>query len=161
MAVIKIKPSSYQDIADKYANGLPLREIAQVYHVHPSTVQRILNKLGIERRSTGRYGGESRFPMTYEERLSALKTSYGLLESDIVAIIKKQDGRCPICERKIPGKYGPGNHVDHCHNTGAIRGLLCNRCNVGIGFFNDDGDMLRRAAEYIETSVYTRVLDSD
>lgn len=51
---------------------------------------------------------------------------------------------CGICGQ-------PSTHIDHDHNTGRIRGPLCNRCNRGIGFFHDDPKLLRQAVLWVET----------
>jgi hypothetical protein len=58
------------------------------------------------------------------------------------------DGKCAICEQACP----TGNRlaVDHDHGTGAYRGLLCMRCNIGLGKFRDRPDLLRKAADYLE-----------
>ncbi len=53
-----------------------------------------------------------------------------------------QEGKCLICEE-------PATCVDHNHTTNAIRGLLCIKCNAGIGQFNENPTLLRKAAEYI------------
>jgi hypothetical protein len=66
-----------------------------------------------------------------------------------------QNGLCAICHhhetRKDPrsGRTTP-LHVDHCHITNNVRGLLCNRCNCGLGYFRDDPTLLRAAAAYLE-----------
>lgn len=60
-------------------------------------------------------------------------------------ILAAQGGVCALCTR-------PATCCDHDHDTGAIRGALCNSCNVGLGAFRDDPDRLRRAAEYLEVS---------
>lgn len=54
-----------------------------------------------------------------------------------------QNGRCAICERPRP------LCVDHDHDTGAVRGLLCQKCNKGIGLLDDDPNVLIRAMEYV------------
>ena len=54
-----------------------------------------------------------------------------------------QSGKCAICG--LSDKL----FVDHCHNTGAIRGILCNKCNSGMGFLNDDPNLLKKAYEYL------------
>lgn len=63
-----------------------------------------------------------------------------------------QGGVCAIC-RKPADPYGVRAasrlHVDHDHLTGAVRALLCNNCNRGIGYLADSPELLRAAADYI------------
>ena len=65
------------------------------------------------------------------------------------AMLVEQEGRCLICRAHVD-ELPKTLVVDHCHITGRIRGLLCDRCNVGIGKMNDDPELLRRAAGYLE-----------
>jgi hypothetical protein len=73
-----------------------------------------------------------------------LKERYGVTEQEVAAMIEAQDGLCAICRTK------PAEHVDHDHETGAIRGILCFTCNVGLGNFGDDGELLWLASHYLE-----------
>lgn len=59
-----------------------------------------------------------------------------------------QGGMCAICQRPQLGARRLA--ADHCHASGVQRGLLCERCNIGLGNFGDDPSALRRAAEYVE-----------
>lgn len=61
-----------------------------------------------------------------------------------------QDGRCAICSTTEPGHGHVVFVVDHCHQTGKVRGLLCRNCNAAIGLLGDDPKVLRVAAVYIE-----------
>lgn len=63
------------------------------------------------------------------------------------SLLESQDGRCAICG-EAPGHYSLA--VDHDHATGAVRGLLCSPCNLGVGHFRDNPKRLRIAAAYIE-----------
>lgn len=74
---------------------------------------------------------------------------YGLTVDEFEALLLAQEGRCAICRTdKVPRR---GNwHVDHCHESGRIRGILCHGCNVALGHFKDNADLLRRAAEYLQ-----------
>ena len=71
---------------------------------------------------------------------------YGITSDEYIAMVKDQRGLCAICDR--PMTRHP--HVDHDHDTGVIRGLLCYTCNVGLGSFGDDPERLRAAAKYVE-----------
>ena len=83
-------------------------------------------------------------------RTRHLKAMYGLTREEYDRLLDEQQGRCAICFTDRPG--GKGNwHVDHDHDSGRVRGLLCAGCNVGIGHFRENADRLRAAAEYIET----------
>lgn len=59
-----------------------------------------------------------------------------------------QGGRCAICDQ--PCDKGGELSVDHCHETGRVRGLLCRNCNVGLGYFRDLPGRLTDAANYLK-----------
>lgn len=80
----------------------------------------------------------------------ALKSKYGLSVEDFNALLDKQDNRCVICSEKFTSTKH--RHVDHCHTTKKVRGLLCQFCNTGLGNFRDSPDRLRAAANYLEKS---------
>jgi hypothetical protein len=75
---------------------------------------------------------------------------YGISDEDYEAMLLRQGGACGICRRK-PGKRRLD--VDHCHVTGQVRGLLCRKCNSGIGFYGDDARLTREAAAYLEAAL--------
>lgn len=80
---------------------------------------------------------------------SHIKRKYGVTLEEYDLMLNKQGSRCLICNRhqtevKIP--FG----VDHDHKTGRIRGLLCNKCNQGLGLFNDDINILLKAIKYLK-----------
>jgi hypothetical protein len=58
-------------------------------------------------------------------------------------LLVAQGGKCAICFSPDP------NQLDHCHDTGKIRGVLCVRCNLGLGAFADDPTLLEQAIEYL------------
>lgn len=68
---------------------------------------------------------------------------YGLTVEALDELKKKQQSKCAVCfsEEEL--------HVDHDHETGSVRGLLCGRCNRGIGMFDDDADKLSAAVGYL------------
>jgi predicted nucleic acid-binding Zn ribbon protein len=73
---------------------------------------------------------------------------YGISIEEFEARLASQDGRCAICRTDTWNGKGP--HIDHSHETGALRGILCHKCNLGLGKFNDDPDLLRAAIRYLE-----------
>lgn len=78
-----------------------------------------------------------------------LKSEYGITLEYYDRMVESQSGTCCICrERPSTGKY-PILHVDHDHETGVVRGLLCDSCNRGLGFFGDSPKKLIAAAQYV------------
>jgi hypothetical protein len=78
-------------------------------------------------------------------RVNNLRNLYGLSPEDFELMARTQNGLCAICQ-SLPDQLV----VDHCHITGNVRGLLCNKCNRGIGQLNDDIETVRSALEYLE-----------
>jgi hypothetical protein len=81
-----------------------------------------------------------------------LKRSYGITLDDYNDMYRKQNGRCKICNRHIDEIMSSRKKhlcVDHCHKTKVIRGLLCDKCNRGLGLFNDSSELLMVASEYL------------
>lgn len=70
---------------------------------------------------------------------------FGMEPSEYQALLTLQKGCCALCLDKLQVP-----NVDHCHNTGVTRGLLCRGCNLGLGNFKDSSVVLRRAVRYLE-----------
>lgn len=92
---------------------------------------------------------------TPEKRRAAhIKHRYGLTAAEYDALVEQQGGRCAIC-REYPTERNTRAHwdgklcVDHDHDTGRVRGLLCNDCNLVAGYGKSPA-VLRAAAEYLQ-----------
>lgn len=89
-----------------------------------------------------------------ERRSAALArniTRYGISVDEHQQMLAKQEGLCAIC-RKPPAMTARTSqrlHIDHDHETGKVRGLLCDRCNVGLGHFRDSSKLLAAAITYL------------
>lgn len=80
-----------------------------------------------------------------------LHQRYGLTLYEYNQLLNKQKGRCKICKSLHTGRKTSSHfHVDHCHTTGKIRGLLCHKCNSALGKFNDDVQILKNAIKYLK-----------
>ena len=78
-----------------------------------------------------------------------LKKRYGITYEQYQEMCRDQDDRCKICG--IPSQdLSVRLHIDHCHTTGKIRGLLCQNCNRGLGMFKDNQELLLKAKGYLD-----------
>ena len=79
--------------------------------------------------------------------------TYGITLADARQILHRQGGWCAICKTEVHFNERRRNSavVDHCHETGVVRGILCNHCNCGLGMFKDKPNVLRNAAEYLQS----------
>jgi hypothetical protein len=92
-----------------------------------------------------------------QDRHRKLKMNYGITAREYDALLASQGGGCAICGRdKNPGKFRQSLPVDHDHETGKIRGILCIDCNRALGMFRDDPRLLRKAAKYVESATINR-----
>lgn len=71
----------------------------------------------------------------------------GINVEDAREALRAHDGRCACCGS--PDHRGRGWQMDHDHKTGKVRGILCSRCNLGIGHLGDDADGVRKALAYL------------
>lgn len=83
------------------------------------------------------------------ERKSKFKRTYGITFEQYESMLEAQGGGCAICHAKEPSNRTKFFAVDHCHETGKVRGLLCTKCNRGLGFFNDKSTLLQAASSYL------------
>lgn len=84
-----------------------------------------------------------------------LKRLYGISLIDLESVYNTQSGLCAICGKELvlTGDWSDKHKivcVDHNHITGEVRGLLCGKCNRGLGFFNDSQELLENASTYLE-----------
>jgi hypothetical protein len=96
-------------------------------------------------RSTDGYAFRCRECISAHGRETALIAKYGMTTAEVEAMREAQGGVCAIC------RTAPAVHVDHSHETGKVRGMLCFSCNAALGHFKDEPTVLRRAARYLET----------
>ncbi len=94
------------------------------------------------------WSGLSKDEQGRRSRAGQIKHRYGLTIGEYKEMLERQGGVCAICKREPQGTF----HIDHCHGTGAVRGLLCGSCNKALGLFKDDPDILLRASDYLRVA---------
>ncbi len=106
--------------------------------------RRTCNKCRVEKAKL-RYAN---YPIVRKKALLAAEQArfrklYRITLEDRDIILKKQGGKCKICRKKA------NLHVDHCHKTNVVRGLLCGSCNRGLGLFHESKKSLENAIKYL------------
>lgn len=94
---------------------------------------------------------KEKYPEKYKQKLrrSLLRRKYGMTLQSFDEMVNAQNGACAICMNPFKPNDNKSTHVDHCHRTGKVRGILCSGCNTGIGQFKENAEALRRAADYV------------
>jgi hypothetical protein len=124
---------------ERYANDPEYRErrrqLERAYRARHGTELRARSRL--------RWASDPKY--REKKRRSHLKQAYGISAEQYAAMLAAQGGLCGICK-----KADRRLCVDHCHDTQTVGGLLCRMCNLGLGCFNDDPELLRAAIAYLE-----------
>lgn len=104
-----------------------------------------------------KYLDENKEMVARGKRSYYLRSTFGITIEEYDLMLKAQDGLCAIC-REPEVVADPKNPetmkrlaVDHDHDTGKVRGLLCQRCNMGLGYFRDKDHLLDLAARYLRS----------
>lgn len=83
----------------------------------------------------------------YNEKVKKVRYRYGIEMSELSDLLDQQKGVCAICGIDFGTDV---YHIDHCHTTGRVRGLLCSNCNTGIGLLQEDKEIFKAAINYLE-----------
>jgi len=95
---------------------------------------------------------ENRQKERYYTQRARLRDKYGITVEAYNDLLARQNGLCAICDKPETTVHSGSARlmaVDHDHETGEIRGLLCNNCNRALGLFGDDLSTLQRAVAYL------------
>lgn len=82
-----------------------------------------------------------------------MKKTYGISQAQYIRLKEKQGNRCGICGKVYRRK---NYRVDHDHKTGKVRGLLCDKCNKGLGWFGDSVSGIKKAYDYLKNPPFKR-----
>ena len=117
-----------------HCNGIHLykaREIEQEAHTKKCPNFKPYNWSGLERRDT------------------IIRRQYGITQQEFNELVDFQDGLCGICGDELDKI-----NIDHDHDTGMVRGLLCTKCNTGLGHLGDSIDGIKKALHYLNNQPY-------
>jgi len=125
----KKKANAKKHNAKRYANRTPEQKLADLERAR---IYRLNNKAA----------------QSVRKRDWRLKIKYGITREDFDSMLKAQNNTCAICKSDAPGSP-LGWHIDHCHSTGKVRGILCACCNVMLGQAKDNEQTLTSAIAYL------------
>tara|TARA_A200000113_G_scaffold226000_1_gene249324 strand:- start:11943 stop:12305 length:363 start_codon:yes stop_codon:yes gene_type:complete len=109
------------------------------------------NKCGVVKHPSQFYEGKGTCKTCYIGEVTErhYKREYNMTLKEYDEMLRKQLNKCAICgvdQDDSPNKF----HVDHCHTTGQVRGLLCSNCNIGLGHFRHNPKLMKTAGRYID-----------
>lgn len=85
------------------------------------------------------------------QRTSRLRKMYGMTNECYRKLYESQNGKCAVCEKDIE-YIDKHTHIDHCHITNKIRGLLCHNCNTALGLLKEDKQIMSNLIRYLEAN---------
>lgn len=141
--------------ANKKAHQAGCKRWAEANKERRAATDKIWRENNKERKSAmdKKYQRENADRLRIQSRASHLKRKFGITIERYDELLAAQGGVCRICSTDQPG--GPDKAasfaVDHDHNSGAVRGILCFACNTAIGLFKESPEILNNAADYLES----------
>ena len=124
----------------KECGGIHLRDARQI-------------KRRMRSRECPKYRSHNWSGLTREDAI--MRRQYGISMKDFEELLEHQQGGCAICAKPIDVLNRRMN-IDHCHETGAVRGILCTGCNTGLGHLGDNIEGLEKALEYLKNPPFAK-----
>ena len=152
-------------IIDEYTDRDDLTPTQKWYRRHPEKAKEVAqlaakkawaNKTPTERQKKNQEERERWAEMPLERKKNnRLLSRYGLTYEEFIARLEAQDSLCLLCDREIyTDLTSKSTHdkacVDHCHETGKVRGILCNHCNRALGLVHDNVYVLEKMVKYLK-----------
>jgi len=131
-----------------YLPGLSCSGTAKKLNCGRSYVGRVIRDEKISRSRNARRFRDKKLCQRYSQIKSKLKRNYNLTVDDYNKMFEEQHGCCAICgvhQMNLNRRLA----VDHSHESGLVRGLLCFKCNAALGLFNDSEKLLKKAITYL------------
>lgn len=106
-------------------------------------------------RQRDRFNGDEEARLDHRHKITqrSKMKRYGITAEYAYELLDNQGGCCAVCGQSVSfGRDTPRREqacIDHCHNSGDVRGILCSKCNSGLGMLNDDPSILSKAIEYL------------
>lgn len=130
------------------------KELTEFYNSKQSKDGKAYRCKVCDARARAKWQEDNKERSAYSARNRRLKFQYGIDIPEYNRMLTEQDGKCAICGKlekdNIIHKTAQFLSVDHDHNTGKVRGLLCNQCNRGIGMLGDSVESLETAVRYLK-----------
>ena len=114
------------------------------YHTDPDFRQRTIDAATKSRKANPEKTRATAKAWYERNKLRRISQRYGISEEELNSMLKTQNNICLICSREMVQLV-----VDHDHQTGAVRGLLCYACNTALGLFQDNSEILKSAIAYL------------
>ena len=146
-----------EDVGERPPQRSALRRVDRKQGFFPSNVEwRIYQQSGAHKDKAA-YGRQWRKDHHRQCRSREVERRYGITLDEFDAMLERQGHKCAICEQPESVQTTKSGvrrslSIDHCHETGKVRGLLCMKCNSLIGHGDDNVETLRRAIEYLDNS---------
>jgi hypothetical protein len=139
-------PKTTQTTGTKYCKGCDATKLIDEFYLR--------NKTSMVRHSTCKECDKRRVSATPSivKREQALKRMYGITQQDYDKMLLEQNNQCAICGTTEPKGRHTSNYfvVDHCHNSGKVRKLLCHHCNTSLGLVGDNISTLEEMIKYLQ-----------
>lgn len=143
-----------------YYNGVPCPRghLGNRYVRYGQCLQCLAEDVKAKYKKNPEYWVEWRHKNLDKCKSADIKRKFGITLVEFEAMMAAQNGICLICEVEFWTLNIRDVAIDHDHVTGKLRGILCRKCNTGIGMMNDDVNVVKRAVKYLEGSICERIL---